>query len=83
MSEKLTPKTIVRAPCARTRGATILSSAVTKRINRFAHGQALQYEQTLRRVVTLQLQALADRGASLSELVAELEGIPTIDPKAE
>lgn len=75
MKESLGLSTIVCAPHARARNAAVLSSAVTKRINRLAHSQALQYEQTLRQQLTSKLQALADSGASEHELVTEIERI--------
>ena len=75
MNDEINGRTFVRAPHARARGATVIPREVTKRINRVAHSQALQYEQTVRKEVTWKLQALASMGANLTELVAEMERI--------
>ena len=75
MNDEIDGRTFARAPRARARGATVIPREVTKRINRLAHSQALQYEQTVREEVSWKLQALANTGAALTELVAEMERI--------
>ena len=70
---------VVRAPRARARSNAALPSAVTKRINRYAHSQALHYEQALRGQVMSKLQDLADNGAGILELLAEIDQISVPD----
>ncbi|GEM_PF-3067861 len=82
MKENLEASAIVCAPRARAQGAAVLSKALTKHINRFAHSEALQYEQGLRRRLMSKLQVLADRGAGEQELLTEIERILVLERAA-
>lgn len=76
MKEKLQTSPVTNVLDAHVRSAA-LPGVITKRINRLAHSRAMDFEQTMRKDVTSKLQRLAENGASVPELLAEIERILT------